>query len=215
MPAPSLTIKLANPQKVKRYLSSVQKKQIPFATALAITKTLQIARAGVIKQAEKDLDRPTPFTLRGFRVDGANKVNLTGRLYILPIQANYLGLQIFGGTRRPRGTALTLPPAKPGPGDIRLNRFGNVPRTQSARVQLTKGAFSGEVKGIPGVWRPPKRTKTGKVRKGSRMKLLLAYEQQASYRPRFRFFERAQGEIGANFQRQFNKAFRRAIRTAR
>ena len=215
MPSPSLTIKLKDPRKVKRFLTRLEKKQIPFATALAITKTLQRAKVGVIKQAKKDIDRPTPFTLRGFRVQSANKRTLTGRLFIAPIQENYLRYQIFGGVRRPKGTALALPPAKPEAGGVRLDRYGNVPRAQRARAQLGKGAFSGKVGNVAGIWKPPTRTKTGKIRKGSRMRLLLAYEQQAVYRPRYRFFQRAQGEINANFPREFDRAFRRATKTAR
>ena len=215
MAAPSVKIDIRNKAQVKGFLSRLQKNQIPFATAVAITKTLKIAQVGVKKQAIKDIDRPTPFTLRGFRVEGANKRTLTGRLFIQPIQGQYLGLQIFGGTRLPKGSALALPPAKPGPGNIRRDKFGNIPRSQRPRVQTAKGAFSGTVKGIPGIWKPPTRTKTGKIRKGSRMQLLFAYEQVARYRPRFRFFERAQGEINANFDREFARAFNRAIRTAR
>lgn len=215
MAVTSLQIRLKNPKSLNRFLTKLERDQLPFATAVSITRTLQKAREGVIKQAEKDIDRPTPFTLRGFRVDGANKKTLTGRLFILPIQERYLRLQIFGGVRTPKGSALALPPAVRKAGDVRLDRFGNVVRSQRARAQLGKGAFSGTVKGIPGIWKPPTKTKTGKIRKGSRMKLLLAYERQASYRKRFRFFERAQGEIRANYDREFAKAFKQATRNAR
>ena len=201
--------------KAKRFMTNVQKKQIPFATAQAITSTLHVARKDEVKQLRRDIDRPNPWTLRAFRVDGAKKTTLTGRLYILPDQIKYLKYQIYGGVRLPKGSALALKPAKPMTGDVRLDKYGNISRTQQARAQLARGAFSGTVSGVPGIWMPPKMTKTGKRRKGSRMKLLLAYERQAVYRPRFRFFERGQRSITTNWPREFNKAFKRAIRSAR
>jgi hypothetical protein len=212
----SLTIKVkADTKRVKRFLTKLQKKQIPFATARAITLTLNIAKKDVLRQLDKDIDRPTPFTRRGFRVDGADKTTLTGRLFISPIQNRYLQFQIFGGVRRPRGVSFALPPAKPAPGGIRRDRFGNVPRAQAAKAQLAKGAFSATIGGVPGIWSAPKKTKTGKLRKGSRMRLVLAYEKQAVYRKRYRFFERGQNSIRVNWPRQFEKSFRSALRSAR
>lgn len=210
----SIQIK-ADTKRVKRFLSKVQKKQIPFATAKAITQTLNVAKKDVIKQLDKDIDRPVPFTRRGFRVDGANKKTLTGRLFILPKQNEYLKFQIFGGVRMPKGVSLALRPAKPGAGRIRLNRFGNIPPAQMARAQLAKGAFSATIGGVAGIWKAPTKTKSGKLRKGSRMQLLLAYERQAVYRPRYRFFERGQNSIRVNWPRIFNRSFKDALRTAR
>jgi len=202
-------------KQVKRFLRKVQKKQIPFATARAITQTLNIAKKDVLKQLDKDIRNPVPFTRRGFRVDGANKHTLTGRLFIMPKQNQYLQWSIFGGVRLPRGVALTMRPAKPGPGRIRLNRFGNIPKGQMAKAQLARGAFSATINGVAGIWKAPTKTKSGKVRKGSKFQLLLAYERQAVYRPRYRFFERGQNSIRVNWPRVFEKSFRDAIRTAR
>ena len=210
----SIKIKV-DTKRVKRFLSNVEKKQIPFATARAITQTLNIAKKDVIRQLDKDIDRPTPFTRRGFRVDGANKQNLRGRLFIMPKQNAYLQYQIFGGLRTPRGTAFALRPAKPGHGRIRLNRFGNIPPGQQARAQIARGAFSATIGGVAGIWKAPTKTKSGKLRKGSRMQLLLAYERQAVYRPRYRFFERGQNSIRVNWPRTFEKSFRDALRSAR
>ncbi len=210
----SVKIKI-NMKRVTRFMSDVQRKQIPFATALAITNTLHIARKDVGKQLEKDIDRPVPWTKRGFRVDGAKKTTLTGRLFIMPSQARYMHYQIEGGVRKPKGQALALPPAKHRSGDVRRNKYGNIPKTQQARAQISKGAFSATINGVAGIWKAPKKTKTGKVRKGQKMKLMLAYEKQAVYRPRFRFYERGHNSIRVNWPREFNKAFARAMRTAR
>lgn len=205
----------ADTKQVKRFLRNVQIKQIPFATARAITLTLNVAQRDVLRQLDKDIDRPTPFTRRAFRVDGAKKDTLTGRLYAQRKQNEYLRWAIFGGVRLPKGQAFALRPAKPGPKGIRLNRYGNVPKGQQARAQLARGAFSATIGGVAGIWKAPGKTKSGKLRKGSRMQLVLAYERQAVYRPRYRFFERGQNSIRVNWPRIFNKSFRDAIRTAR
>ncbi len=202
-------------KRVKRFLRNVQKQQIPFAVARAITQTLNVAKKDVLRQLDKDIRNPVPFTRRGFRVDGANKKNLRGRLFILPKQNDYLQYLIFGGVRLPRGTALALRPAKPAPGRIKLNKFGNLPRNQQARAQLARGAFSATINGVAGIWKAPTKTKSGKTRKGSKFQLVLAYERQAVYRPSYRFFERGQNSIRVNWPGIFERSFRSALRSAR
>ncbi len=202
-------------KKVKRWLTKVEKKQIPFATAKAITQTLQIAKRDVIRQLNIDIDRPTSFTRRGFRVERAEKSTLTGRLFILPKQNEYLRFQIFGGLRLPKGQAITLPPAKKMAGGVRRDKFGNVPRAQRARQLLAKGAVSASFGGVAGIWKIPKKTKTGKTRKGQRTQLMLAYTSKAVYRKRYRFFESGQRSIQRHWPDVFAKSFRDALRTAR
>ena len=60
-----------NIKEVTKGMSSIQKKQIPFAAANAINTTLFELRKEMAKQTIKKLDRPTPFTQRGFLVDKA------------------------------------------------------------------------------------------------------------------------------------------------
>ena len=50
-------------------LSKVQQKQIPFATAQAINGTLFGLKKEMAKQTVKKLDRPTPFTQKGFFIE--------------------------------------------------------------------------------------------------------------------------------------------------
>ena len=45
-----------------KYLNRVQRKQVPFATALALTRTAQDVAKAETAQISKKLDRPTPFT---------------------------------------------------------------------------------------------------------------------------------------------------------
>lgn len=71
----------SNIKEVTKGMSSIQKKQIPFATANAINITLFELRKEMAKQTVKKLDNPTPFTQRGFLVEKANKSKLFGSLF--------------------------------------------------------------------------------------------------------------------------------------
>lgn len=188
-------------------------KQIRFATAKAITTTLFDARKQTTDRMDRDLDRPTPFTKRALRVRIANKENLTGELYAQPIQNDYLQYQVFGGVRTPRGAALAIPPAKKVPGGVRLNKYGNLPKSQRPRALLSRpDTFSGVIGGVAGIWQRPK---IG-ARRAGRLKLLLAYEPRAAYRAgRWRFYETAQTVTRRRFRRNFEAALRFAQRTAR
>ena len=100
-----ITVK-SNVEQAMKGLRRLNKKQIPFTAALGLTNTAkrlaEVERCMLVKQ----LDQPTPLTLRGKRFQRANKGDYaTGRLHsrvvIMNKQAEYLWLQIEGGTRTP------------------------------------------------------------------------------------------------------------------
>ncbi len=67
----------SNIKEVTKGLSSIQKKQIPFATMLALNDTAFALHKTYKKQTTQKFDYPTPFTQKAFRVDKAKKTNLT------------------------------------------------------------------------------------------------------------------------------------------
>ena len=84
-------------------MSRLHKKQMPFAAALGLTMTAKKVAKVEQRMMVRELDRPTPFTVKGVRWQGANKSDFkTGRLhsrvYLMPKQAEYLRYQIEGGT---------------------------------------------------------------------------------------------------------------------
>ena len=99
-------------KKVTKGLNDLQRKQIPFATKKAIDTTLFGLREEEQDIAILQLDRPTPWTLRGFRVQKATKQNLRGELYITADRWKYMKFQIKGGTRTPTGRAIPIPTAR-------------------------------------------------------------------------------------------------------
>ena len=71
-------------------------------------------------------------------------------------QAEYLRLQIEGGTRTPSGRAIAVPTS-----NVKLNKYGNLTGAQGRikRLLNRKDTFQGEINGIAGVWQRPKRGK--------------------------------------------------------
>ena len=189
-----------NIKEATRGLSKTHKEQIPFATSNAINMTLFQLRKEMMKQTTKHLDRPTPTTQKGFVVGRAKKTTLKGVLFIKDFVANYLKFQIDGGTR---STGKNIPiPYTP---NARLNKFGNIIGKRSGLVKKSN-QYIGEVKGINGVW---ERQKNGE------QKLIIGFKRSVEYRPRFPFYTIAANFTKNMFDRNFTKAFVRAVRSSR
>ena len=63
-------------------MRGLQRKQIPFASALGLTMTAKKVAKVEQRMMVRELDRPTPFTIKGVRWQGANKKDFaTGRLH--------------------------------------------------------------------------------------------------------------------------------------
>jgi len=188
--------------KVKRYLSNVEKKQIPFASAQALNDTQFDNRQNMVKAVSVDLDRPTPFTKRGFRVIKASKRKLWADLEIPPDRLKYMRYQIFGGTRLPRSRVIII-------GTGKRNQYGNTRGMRNLRNTLLNraGHFEGESRnGTAGIWKYQKR-------KG--VTLVAIYVDKAQYRPRFNFFKHARRVTNARFVPNFNRRLKQALLTAR
>ena len=92
-----------NIREVERDLSDFARRQLPFATSLALNETAEaIERKSSAKALETRLDRPTPFTLRGLLVLRSSKARLWADVLFKDAQAAYLRWQETGGERPPR-----------------------------------------------------------------------------------------------------------------
>ena len=197
-----------NIKEVTRGLSKTHKEQIPFATSLAINATLGIGKGNkdkgldreLTKQMIKKLDRPRPQTTKAFFRKAARKTNLIGVLGLQDWAAKFLIFQIEGGTR---STGKNIPiPYTP---NARLNKFGNIIGKRSGLIKKSN-QYIGEVKGINGVW---ERQKNGE------QKLIIGFKRSVDYRPRFPFYTIAANFTKNMFDRNFTKAFVRAVRSSR
>ena len=136
-----------NINSIQRGLSKTAKRQVPFAIASTLTKLAFEAMKEEKQGAPKYLDRPTPFTVKGFRYKKANKRNLMSEVYIDGAAANrsYMKYSIEGGISRPKKSAL-VHPAK----NSKLNKYGNLPRNYVKKALANKAKFfSGVPKGMP------------------------------------------------------------------
>lgn len=187
-------------KKLTKKLKGIQRKQIPFATSRAINQTAEFTAVNLNQETREVFKSPTPFTQRAFTLRRSSKSKLRATVFAKDIQAQYLGYAVFGGTRQPKGRALLLPE------EIRLNKYGNIPRNAIKRLLARPDTFSATLRGIPGIWQRANRR---------RLRLLVSYQPQATYRPRFPFQRSASAHITRAFPGFFSTALRQALRTAR
>ena len=171
-------------KKLTNTLSTIQRKQIPFATSKALNATAFDARKSVQTALDLQLDKPTPYTKRGVQVEKSTKKNLVAQVGFRSrkfgkgqgsiTQAEYMQRQIAGGTRLPKGQAIPVPVPK----NMKPNKFGNIPRGKIDRLLADKDKyFSGVPKGRnsgAGIWqRMPANSKRKK--QGGKIRMVIAY----------------------------------------
>ena len=193
----------ADIKQATRYLTKVQRKQIPFATSLAINKTLQNIQKKEQEQMVVRLDRPTSQTVKAVRIAPSKKkvLPISGSVFLLDWAAEYLNYQIEGGTRRTK-TAVPTSNAK-------LNKFGNIPGRKTGLLKR-KTDFIATIRGTAGVWR-----KTGS-RNNKQLRLIHAFIENPRYKPaRWPFYKIGAKVVDRKFSINFNRALADALRTAR
>jgi len=190
--------------KLTKHMDNVSRKQIPFAASQAINDTATQSQRALRTNARKQLDRPTPFTLRGFTVQRSHKNKLTAYVYVNKIQEKYLRFQIEGGTRKDKEVGRVLVPV-----NARLNKYGNIPGKHSAGLTRGKKRFAAERNGVKGIWE----RRGGK--RNPKIILIAAYHTRAAYTKQFDFYKTVAGVVRKNITKHFEKRLRLALRTAR
>lgn len=193
-------------------------KNMAFGIAVGLTNTARFASEKMQNQLPQIFDRPTPFTKRGIAFQPATRSKLEARVFVRDDQAKYLAMQETGGTRSPMaGKPITLAVGQ------RVNQFGNIPRGAIGRVRARGDVFFSSGKDArtkhlpPGIYRRVKiggRKRKGAVAKGN-LKLVVAYEASAQYKPRFHFVERVSAIVRDNARREIEAGIAKAISTAR
>jgi hypothetical protein len=184
-----------------RSLDEVAQRQVPFATARALTDMANAAAVANRRALPSIFDRPTPFTLNSIAVQPAKKSDLVARVFVKAKQAEYLALEETGGVRRPEKRALIMPKA------VQRNAFGNIPRRGLAALKKRKDVFVGKTEnGVGGFFR---RLESG------RLQPLALFIGAANYKPRFGFKARVIKVAQATMVPAFRQALAKAIATAR
>ena len=117
-----------------RALNDLSAKQLPFATAAALTDTAQAARAEVTAALPRIFDRPVPFTVNALGFKPATKADLTAEVFVRDIQGRYLLHEEIGGTRTPAENSRKPGAAFSEPGKVALDAYGNIPNGTIANL---------------------------------------------------------------------------------
>ena len=129
-------------------LKGWESKQLPFATAVALTRTAQATVPAMRKAMQASFDRPTPYTLNSLYVKPATKTNLVAEVRIKDQASKgvppsvFLAPQIFGGARQPKRSEVLLQRKGVLPGGMlfvpgsgaTLDSYGNMSRGQVVQV---------------------------------------------------------------------------------
>ena len=220
-----------------RAIQAKVQKNLNFGIARGLTNTAKFAATKLEQQLPAIFDKPTPFTKRAIGFQSATKAKLEARVFVRDQQALYLMRQEQGGLRTPQpGSPINIAVGQ------RLNQYGNISRGAIAKLRAKPNVFvskgTGKTKHLPpGIYERPKRgkrrdggagTKGGlyhggkgkavggrKAKGASGLKLLIAFERQAQYQPRFRFAERVTAIARDNVRHELELSIADAMRTMR
>lgn len=153
----NITIEMKGMKELRSMLNDLEKKQMPFALAKALTKTAQDVQSAEVKVMQSSLDRPTPYTLRSLYVKPATKQDLSSMVYFKDKSsagkgnpaANYIMPQVQGGKRNlkrfesalrrigvlPKGMYVAPGSACP------LDAYGNIPASFIVQILSYMRAF--------------------------------------------------------------------------
>lgn len=206
--------------------------QIPFATAVALTKTAKAVEADIRKVMPRVFDRPTRFTLSGTFTNPATKKNLNAFVGLkdwAPKGGNardYLQPHVYSGPRTPkrsekalrqRGFLKSSEFLVPGR-DARLNKHGNITKAQVVKAMSNIGAQRDSAQnsrrdsGRKYFWLPGAGIF---FRQGGRLKSFLVIAKQPQYRKRFDFFGLSKASAAHHLPIEAFKAAKFARDTAR
>ncbi|ELI9035616.1 TPA: hypothetical protein OUE28_002469 [Morganella morganii] len=200
------------------------RKQLPFATAQAMTAVVRKIDDAQKVAMQRNLDNPTPFTVKSVKSRGARKSDLKAKVFVMNTAAAYLEPFEIGGVHKLNGSALLNPK------DIKLNKYGNLPRNKLSSLKSKENTFIGDVGGVNGVWQRKKAKKGKKGRKrlqrspnGTRRdknkqpmpKLLIRFGDALPVEPVLGYQDRAMKMTQALLPQEINRAIAEAIRTAR
>ena len=193
-----------NIKRVAKQMNVIQRKQIPFATSVAINETIgktskQGLRAVMGREMNKRLDRPMPRTTTAFYFKRSNKRKLSATLGFKDWAAKFMQYLVHGGMR---SSNKNIPvPYK----HANLNAYGNIRGKKNGLIKNNK-QFIGKLGKTSGVFE--------RVKDGS-PKLIIGFSKFVNYKKMFPFYEIAGRYIGFTFPKKFNESLKKALRSAR
>jgi hypothetical protein len=213
-----------NTRKARGRILLVQK-ELPFVTALALTRAASDGKKAAEARIPKAFDKPTKFTEKGIGIQAARKASLKAKVFVKDRQAGYLQFAEEGTTRTPQpGSPMNKPVAQ------RKNASGNIPYRAIARLREQPDVFVASTKHPrtaklqPGIYRRPKviRGDDGKrIKKDGggyvvgRLKLIVGFKQEQQYKATFNMRDVTEQELRSTFSLRFSEAIQHALRNGR
>jgi len=230
--------------KLKKDLTSIQKKQIPAATQWALNNTAKKVKAAEVREIKKVFNRPTRFTQNSLWIKWARKTKLQALVKLKDEAfkgnpaAKFLQPEIEGGARRHKGFEKLLISKGQMPRNmyaipsrtIKKNQYGNV---SNGVIQKILSGLSSQRDTYQNAHSGSKRSKTagkffsgvighthgiwdiGRLQRGLPALLFIFVTGAPRYRARFNFQRVAKKTIGIVFKREFKKTMAKALATAR
>lgn len=195
------SIKVTGVDELTRYLNDLQRKQIPFATAQALTATAEDVRAEIVKGlSEKFTLRKNwwrPGTRYGFNVKKARRNDLVAEVFT---RAPWMVDHETGATRRPKGRNLAVPSEFVKRSKRDLITKANQPRNLKKAFVLRS--------------RSGQETIFQRIR-GKGLRPMYFLTKQAEIKPTLEFHITAVRVVNARWAKNFSKALDHAIKTAK
>ena len=206
MPAVSISTTIAS---ATRSLDAQARKQVPFATARALTALAFKAQAAERTAILGLFAHPRPFTQRATLVDKATKGHLVATVRIRPEAVPYIAPYEFGGLHNVPGRGINLLE----PVGIRLDQYGQVrgkPRSIGDRANVFVGTVQTKVGPVWGFWQRLKGKKGG-----PHLRLLLRAEAATSVHGHLHFIDRAIAIVRVNAAAVFGAELSKALQSTK
>lgn len=236
-----LRVALTGVNQVRAEMEKIQT-QIPFASALALTRTAELVKVELEREMASVFDRPTNWTLNSLRLFPAKKAKLEARVWMKDEAdksgpaAKWLRPEIDGGQRQDKRSETLLrnkgflPDGKyilPGK-KLKLDRFGNVSKGTIQKVLSGLGAQNDLYQNSTNSRRSKANKKQyfilgrgstaiGIAERTSKrtIKMVLAFGARPSYGQRLDFYGIGQRVAEKHLIVELEKAIAKALATAR
>lgn len=202
----SVTIDIrSNVDKIAKEMREA-KKQIPYATSLAINETLDKADKDVEREVKAKVQNPTSFTTKSTFKQYSNKNNkpIAGTVGVKDIQAGYLKYVEEGGTSPASGKA------KPIPTTAYKNKYGNLPKSKTSQIDSNPKMFSGTPNGggrAGGIY-----LRAG-TKKKPKLKMVATWRQSTQHSKRMRIGEVVRKRVDRDFVKILKKKIDAAMKS--
>lgn len=228
---PMIRIALHGANELRRELDHISK-QIPFATAVALTRTAQKVSVALREDMASSFDRPTRWTLNSLRVESAKKDKLRALVAVKDKAARgtpalrWIAPAVDGGKRlnKPSERAMQAMGALPGGYQVvigkstKTNKHGNLTaRRVKDAIEGARASMSGGSQGQRYFLMRRGSTPIGIAQRTSKrnMHIVLAFIPQPSYDTLFDFYGVGRKEANKAFPVEMKKSLEHALRTAR